>query len=282
MPVCPPLYRLVDDQGCIIRAFEKHICEVIELLWTLYPPKHAANGVFLDFCCGTAPAGAGLAALRANFKTILLNDRDVDIQPYAEARLRAYLQHLTKGRANGDTWPGLGFELSNKHNSRWNGLDPYSLLSSFMRVDRDGVAILPMKNTPSRFRWNCTQYLDLHGLKIANSKVIEGIALFLKKTQKKGFVLRGMPVCPPLYRLVDDQGCIIRPFEKHICEVIELLWTLYGPKHAANGVFLDFCCGTAPAGLAALRANSKTILLMTVMPEFNRLQKRACVPTCST
>ena len=50
-----------------------------------------------------------------------------------------------------------------------------------MRADRDGVAILPMKNTPSRFRYNRTQYLELHGLKIADSKVIEGKALFLKK-----------------------------------------------------------------------------------------------------
>ena len=60
-------------------------------------------------------------------------------------------------------------------------MDPYSFLTSFMKRDKDGVAILPMKNTPSRFSWDRSQYLDLHGLKIADSKVIEGKALFLKR-----------------------------------------------------------------------------------------------------
>ena len=180
MPVCPPMYRLVDDQGCIIRTFEKHICEVIELLWTLYGPQNAANGVFLDFCCGTAVSG--MAALRANFKTILLNDRDASVQPFAESRMRAYLKHLLDGRQGSYAWPELGLELHDKHNLRWDGLDPYSFLRFYIKQDRKGTTMVPFKNTPANWAAMKDAYLELHNLKIAESKVIHGQqALFLRK-----------------------------------------------------------------------------------------------------
>ena len=63
---------------------------------------------------------------------------------------------------------------------------------------------------------------------------------FLQKKHKQGYVMKEMPVCPPMYRLVDDKGCIIRTFEKHICEVLELLWTLYGPKKCSQWGVLGF------------------------------------------
>ena len=182
MPVCPPMYRLVDDQGCIIRTFEKHICEVIELLWTLYGPQNAANGVFLDFCCGTAVSG--MAALRANFKTILLNDRDASVQPFAESRMRAYLKHLLGGRSGSHAWPQLGLELHDKHNLRWDGLDPYSFLRFYIKQDRKGTTLVPFKNTPANWAAMKDAYLELHNLKIAESIVIPGQqALFLRKGQ---------------------------------------------------------------------------------------------------
>ena len=190
MPVCPPMYRLVDDQGCIIRTFEKHICEVIELLWTLYGPKHAANGVFLDFCCGTAVSG--MAALRANFKTIILNDRDASVQPFAESRMRAYLRHLLEGRSGSHAWPEHGLEISNKANLRWDGLDPYHFLRFYMKQDRKGVTLVPLKNTPANWAAMKPAYLELHNLKIAASKVIpDQQALFLRSgaTLEKDFEL---------------------------------------------------------------------------------------------
>ena len=84
-PVIQPHLRLVDDEGEVLNLYEKHMGEVIEQL-SRFVPRDAE---VLDFCCGTA--SAGLAALYMNQYKIVLNDRDSNILPYAEARMRAYL-----------------------------------------------------------------------------------------------------------------------------------------------------------------------------------------------
>jgi hypothetical protein len=63
-------------------------------------------------------------------------------------------------------------------NLRWDGLDPYHFLRFYMKQDRKGVTLVPLKNTPANWAAMKAAYLELHNLKIAASKVIPDNRLF--------------------------------------------------------------------------------------------------------
>ena len=78
-----------------------------------------------------------------------------------------------------------------------------------------------------------------------------------KTATMKNSVLMGNPVIPAHYRLVDKEGLILNPYEKHMGEVVEQL-ARFVPR---DGVVADFCCGTGSAGLAALYMNQAFCIL---------------------
>jgi hypothetical protein len=79
-----------------------------------------------------------------------------------------------------------------------------------------------------------------------------------KTATLKSTALLGCPVIPSLYRLVDEKGEVINPYEKHMSEAIEQL-ARFMPT---EGTLLDFCAGTCSAGLASLYMNQRHIVLV--------------------
>ena len=72
----------------------------------------------------------------------------------------------------------------------------------------------------------------------------------------KSTVLTENPSIPATYRLVDQDGHPLNPYEKHMGEIIEQL-TRFIDRDA---FVLDFCCGTGSAALACLYLNQRFIL----------------------
>ena len=72
----------------------------------------------------------------------------------------------------------------------------------------------------------------------------------------KSTVLTENPSIPATYRLVDQEGHPLNPYEKHMGEIIEQL-TRFIDRDA---FVLDFCCGTGSAALACLYLNQRFIL----------------------
>ena len=181
MPTCAPAMRLCDDTGCIVRPCEKHIAEPLEMIWTFFGATNAASATFCDFFSGSGVAG--LAALRANFSRIILNDRDSKVKPFVESRMRHYLQWLTKDRG-GEEWPAVGLELRGK-GLKYSGISPYTFAQLEMKkATHDGELQLTLRSTP--FDYKQEVFLHQNNLAIKPSDTIGGghKGLFVTKGNK--------------------------------------------------------------------------------------------------
>ena len=182
MPTCAPALRLCDDTGCIVRPCEKHIAEPLEMIWTFFGASNAASATFCDFFSGSGVAG--LAALRANFNRIILNDRDTRVTPFVKSRLRHYLEWLMKERG-GKEWPDVGLELA-PADLKYSGISPYTFAQLYMKkTTHDGELQLSLRSTPFDFKPEV--FLRQNNLAIKPSETIGGehMGLFVKK----GYVL---------------------------------------------------------------------------------------------
>ena len=183
MPTCAPVHRLCDDTGCIVRLCEKHIAEPLEMIWTFFGATNAASATFCDFFSGSGVAG--LAALRANFSSIILNDRDTKVKPFVESRMRHYLQWLLKDRG-GEEWPGVGLELRGK-GLKYSGISPYTFAQLEMKkATHDGELQLTLRSTP--FDYQQEVFLHQNNLAIKPSEIIGGghKGLFVEGQQTSG------------------------------------------------------------------------------------------------
>lgn len=175
-PVIGAHLRLVDAESEVLNPYEKHMGEVIEQLARFVP----RDAHVLDFCCGTA--SAGLAALYMNQMYIVLNDRDSNILPYAEARMRAYLWSMMRS----PWWVGTndyGEDIPShcvrgqEVRTTWDGEDPYKPLMAAhkLKVTRTKEIVVP-HNVPPGVS-SKEQFAELYNCVIGETGV------FLKEDQ---------------------------------------------------------------------------------------------------
>ena len=81
---------------------------------------------------------------------------------------------------------------------------------------------------------------------------------FMDKTATlRNNVLLENPTIPAVYRLADQDGAVLNPYEKHMAEGVEMLTRFVG----RNEPVLDFCAGTCSLGLASLYLNQRYCVL---------------------